>query len=102
MNLAGSGPRALHRIDSALSRSDPQLAGIYAVFTRLTRHEEMPSTERIRPARRRLQALLLLAVALLTTVAVVAGRAASATATACRRCVHTPQRAQGPMVLPRE
>lgn len=102
MYLAGPDPRALHRIDSALSRSDPRLAGIYGVFTRLNKGEEMPRTERIRPAQRRLQAMLLVLLALLAAVAAVAGRLTGTMVALGRRCLRREPQPQGPVALRRE
>jgi hypothetical protein len=41
--------RILTEIRRALRRSDPRLVARFAMFTRLTQHEEMPRVERIRP-----------------------------------------------------
>lgn len=96
MYLTGPGPRALNRIEDALTRSDPHLAGIYAVFTRLTAGEEIPRIERIRPARRTLQAMLLV---LVLVVATAAGRTARAGAALCRRCFRRSYRPGGQVTL---
>jgi hypothetical protein len=48
MGLPASQRRVLDRIESTLRGSDPRLAALYAVFTRLTRDEEMPRIEQLR------------------------------------------------------
>jgi hypothetical protein len=40
--------RALDRIEKTLLADDPGLGSMFAIFTRLTRHEAMPMTERVR------------------------------------------------------
>lgn len=59
MNLARSHPRALHQIDTELSRSDPWLAAEFARFGWLTQGAEMPQMEQLGSVRRELLALLL-------------------------------------------
>ncbi len=48
MSLSVRDRRALDSIDSRLSGSDPHLAGLLGIFTRLTAGEEMPAREQIR------------------------------------------------------
>lgn len=48
MTLPVSQQRVLDRIDRMLRDSDPRLAALFAVFTRLTRDEEIPRIEEIR------------------------------------------------------
>jgi hypothetical protein len=48
MGLPVRQRRVLERIESALRGSDPKLAALYAIFTRLTRDEEMPKVEQLR------------------------------------------------------
>jgi hypothetical protein len=48
MGLPASQRRILERIDDALRGSDPRLAALFAIFTRLTRDEEMPRIEQVR------------------------------------------------------
>jgi hypothetical protein len=40
--------KILERIENALRGSDPRLAALFSIFTRLTRDEEMPRIEQIR------------------------------------------------------
>jgi len=40
--------RVLERTECALRGSDPKLAALYSVFSRLTRDEEMPAIEQLR------------------------------------------------------
>ena len=48
MRLLASRDRALGRIQQTLLADDPHLRSLFAIFTRLTLHETMPSTERVR------------------------------------------------------
>ncbi len=48
MALRGSQRRALAATERSLHASDPRLAALFAIFTRLNRHEEMPRLEQIR------------------------------------------------------
>ncbi len=48
MGLPVRQRRVLERIENALRGSDPKLAGLYAIFARLTRDEEMPRVEQLR------------------------------------------------------
>lgn len=48
MGLPVRQRRVLEHIESALRRSDPKLAALYAIFARLTRDEEMPRVEQLR------------------------------------------------------
>ncbi len=43
-----AGRRTLRRIETDLTGCDSELAGLFAMFTRLTRDEKMPGTERLR------------------------------------------------------
>jgi Protein of unknown function (DUF3040) len=67
MSLPVSEERALTGIEQALLCRDPRLKSLFAIFTRLTRHEAMPAIEQLR--RRRWQppagAVILLAIALM-------------------------------------
>jgi hypothetical protein len=66
MGLPVKQRRILEAIEHSLWRSDPRLTALFAVFTRLNRHEEMPRIEEIRdrvafffqPAHRRLVSAL--------------------------------------------
>ena len=55
MSLSRRQQRLLKTIDDTVSRSDPYLASMLALFGQLTRGEEMPGGEQLRvPAPRRL------------------------------------------------
>jgi Protein of unknown function (DUF3040) len=47
MSLPAAEMRALSRIERTLQTCDPQLRSLFAIFTRLTRHESMPGIERL-------------------------------------------------------
>ena len=48
MGLPARQLKVLDRIETTLRGSDPRLASLYAIFTRLTRDEEMPRIEQLR------------------------------------------------------
>jgi hypothetical protein len=48
MGLPASQARILEKIESALQGSDPRLVSLFAIFTRLTCNEEMPTVEQLR------------------------------------------------------
>jgi hypothetical protein len=48
MGLPASQRRILERIENALRGSDPRLAALFSIFTRLNRDEEMPRIEQVR------------------------------------------------------
>ena len=48
MGLPANQRRILERIESALRGSDPRLAALFSIFTRLNRDEEMPRIEQVR------------------------------------------------------
>jgi hypothetical protein len=48
MGLPASQRRILERIEHALRGSDPRLAALFSIFTRLTSDEEMPRIEQVR------------------------------------------------------
>jgi hypothetical protein len=48
MGLPASQRRILERIEGALLGSDPRLAALFSIFTRLNRDEEMPRVEQVR------------------------------------------------------
>jgi hypothetical protein len=83
MSLFRRQQRVLGGIEEALSRSDPGLASMMAVFVQLTAGEEMPGDEQLRaPGLRRVRTAMCLAAAaaagLIMRVAVACGRAISA------------------------
>jgi hypothetical protein len=48
MGLPASQRRILEKIENALRGSDPRLTSLFAIFSRLTRDEEMPRVEQLR------------------------------------------------------
>jgi len=48
MGPPGKQHRILEGIENSLRRSDPRLTELFAAFSRLTMHEEMPGTEEVR------------------------------------------------------
>jgi hypothetical protein len=48
VGLPANQRRILERIESALRGSDPRLAALFSIFTRLNRDEEMPRLEQVR------------------------------------------------------
>jgi hypothetical protein len=48
MGLPASQRRILERIENALRGSDPRLAALFSIFSRLNHDEEMPRIEQIR------------------------------------------------------
>ena len=81
MSLPASQQRVLDRIEEALKRREPRLVSMFAMFTRLTVHEEVPRTEALepvpwwspkRPARARTVVLLTLATLLLLSAVFLA------------------------------
>jgi hypothetical protein len=48
MGLPVSQRRILERIENALRGSDPRLAALFSIFSRLNRDEEMPAIEQVR------------------------------------------------------
>jgi heme/copper-type cytochrome/quinol oxidase subunit 3 len=63
--------RVLCRIEKMLLRDDPSFGSLFAVFTRLTLHEAMPSIEQARPVRWQLRTLVI-AAGLAAVLAVLA------------------------------
>jgi hypothetical protein len=115
MGLPASQRRILERIENALRGSDPRLAALFSIFSRLNRDEEMPRIEQVRaraailvarvgyrlaliarwfgaPARAKLRAALFFPVALaIVASAIVVG----AGFPSANRCTAAP-RAAGP------
>jgi hypothetical protein len=48
MGLPARQRRILERIENALLGSDPRLAALFSIFTRLNRDEDMPRVEQVR------------------------------------------------------
>jgi hypothetical protein len=93
MTLAYRQERLLRRADHALRRSDPDLASMLSIFTRLTAAEGMPGREQLPSARAWDWRVLLWPVAAVTFLVVFAvvfaagggSRAATACSRACGR-----------------
>jgi hypothetical protein len=67
VSLPADQQRALSQIEQALLSDDPRLWSLFAVFTRLTRHEAMPGTEQVKaPLRQLLQPVVVIPVTLIT------------------------------------
>ena len=49
MSLPARQERTLSRIENALRTGEPRMASRFAIFTRLTRDEELPRTEQLMP-----------------------------------------------------
>lgn len=62
MCLSLSEWRELHKIDKTVRRSDPRLASLLAIFTRLAASEAMPGHERLRGRGSHIRAVLSLAI----------------------------------------
>ncbi|MGE5285913.1 MAG: hypothetical protein ACM3ML_01665 [Micromonosporaceae bacterium] len=76
MRPARLDPRAQHRIERNLSRSDPWLAAEFAMFNRFTQGVEMPAAEQFRSGRRGSLAMLLLPIEVIARLgAALAARA---------------------------
>jgi Protein of unknown function (DUF3040) len=95
MSLSRRQQRLLNQIDEAVSRSDPRLAGMLAVFTRLTAGEPMPCREQLRTLVGWIRAALVLAATAITTLIIVAAgtmaRATGPTAGAADQMPPPPQ-----------
>ena len=79
MSLPVSEERALTDIEQALLSRDPRLKSLFTIFTRLTRHEAMPTLEQLRRRRWQLPngAVILLAIALIVGVIVMGSLAST-------------------------
>jgi hypothetical protein len=84
MSLPYRQEQRLHRIGTALRRSDPHLAGMLAVFGRVCAGETMPSAEQLRTRLCRLWQVLAWLVA---AIAIAAADAAHVLALAARTCM---------------
>jgi hypothetical protein len=89
MNLPASEQRALDRIQEALHAGDPRLRSLFMIFTRLTRHEAMPSTEQV--SARRWSSLLRTIAIPIVLAATLSGLILGSLAPARNACV-TPAR----------
>lgn len=91
MMLPGWQQRALERIEQTLVTEDPGLGLRFTVFTRLTRHEAIPGTER---APHRLQQVLrravILPLVLITLLALVTASGLLSSRQACPAATRAP------------
>jgi hypothetical protein len=73
MSLPGQRQRALDRIGQTIVAEDPGLGLRFAFFTRLTRHEAMPGTERVpRRLQRDLRRAIVLPLVVISLLALLA------------------------------
>jgi hypothetical protein len=73
VSLPACQQRALERIEKTLLAGDPRLGSLFAIFTRLTRHEAIPGTEQVKPRPwQALQAFAGIAIALIAVLSVLA------------------------------
>jgi hypothetical protein len=85
MSLRGGEQRALDRIEETLQAGDPRFRSLFTIFTRLTRHEAMPSTEQVNA---RLRTSLLRAIAIpIALAAVLSGLILASLTPARNACV---------------
>jgi hypothetical protein len=85
MSLPASEQRALDRIEETLHAGDPRLRSLFMIFTRLTRHETMPSTEQVSA---RLRTSLLRTIVIpIALAAILSGLILSSLAPARNACV---------------
>ena len=85
MSLPASEQRALNRIEETLHAADPRLRSLFMIFTRLTRHEAIPSTEQVN-ARPRASLLRTIAIPI-ALAAILSGLILSSLAPARNACV---------------
>ncbi|HUY52312.1 MAG TPA: hypothetical protein VMV92_42515 [Streptosporangiaceae bacterium] len=112
MSLPASQQRILDRIEHMLRDSDPRLANLFFIFTRLTRDEDMPRVEEVKarlarlgawigrrtaPVRRRIpqpsdrmKAIFFFPAALATVTCALIIGASGPTAQRCPTSVRTP------------
>jgi hypothetical protein len=96
MSLPASETRVLTRIEDSLLARDPRMRSLFAIFTRLTWQEAMPSWEQLRPSGWRLRPGPVIAIALvLVLVGVVLGSLAGPAST-CSSAAHRQAAASAP------
>ncbi|HXC82400.1 MAG TPA: DUF3040 domain-containing protein [Trebonia sp.] len=74
MSLPAHQQRVLDGIEISLEGDDPKLRSMFAIFTRLTRGEEVPVTERVRArarARSKAQAIMVAPILVVFVLGVV-------------------------------
>jgi hypothetical protein len=85
MGLPMYQERILHGMETALRTREPRLTAKFAIFTRLTRDEEIPRIEQLQPqpwlSRQRAAALVLVTAMLLVVVSVFIAVGLSSTPT---------------------
>ena len=89
MTLPYRQERLLRRTDRALSESDPHLATMLSIFTRITATERLPAWEQLRPTLTLAWSVLLWPVAAAAFLAVFVAGGGSRAATACGAAVRS-------------
>jgi hypothetical protein len=70
MSLPARQQHVLDRIERTLVAEEPRLGSLFAVFTRMTRHEAMPGTEHVtNPLHRRAAVIAITLIAVMGIVA---------------------------------
>lgn len=88
MTLPYRQERVLRGVDRALSQSDPDLASMLSIFTRINAADRMPSWERLRPKLTFALSALLWPAAAAVFLVIFVGGGGSRAATACTVAVH--------------
>src|SRR6185312_14484686 len=72
MSLLVCQQRALDKIEKTLLTGDPRFGSLFAIFTRLARHEPMPRIELVKPGRwQSLRPFAAIAIALIAVLSVL-------------------------------
>jgi hypothetical protein len=72
MSLPVCQQRALDKIEKTLLTGDPRFGSLFAIFTRLARHEPMPRIELVKPGRwQSLRPFAAIAIALIAVLSVL-------------------------------
>ncbi|HTV98885.1 MAG TPA: DUF3040 domain-containing protein [Streptosporangiaceae bacterium] len=95
MSLPASEARVLTRIEDSLISRDPRLRSLFAIFTRLTWQEAMPSWEQLRRRGRLRPGPVILVALVLVLVGVVLGSLAGPSST-CSSAPHHQAAASAP------
>jgi|SRR5215475_15540650 len=83
MGLPTAERQELLGIEQILQSRDPRLKSIFATFTRLTRHEAMPTWEQIRRGNWRLRSSIIVSVTVLLLAGIIAVAALTGLTRAC-------------------
>ena len=103
MGLPASQQRVLDRIEEALKRREPRLAGMFAIFNRLNIHERLPWIEALTPKpwwhmKRYHPSARIRAFVLLTLAASLVVSAVFVGMTQSRGSCNTPIMLRGPLI----